>query len=258
MARKSNNSIITLPNRQHNSYNLNTLNNNHQETSFYNPSVINNNNSGSNTILNINSILNNNHLINNNSPIIGSNNLLKPHKKLEHTPSARTISSEDSWCSGIHSEDHDIADDVSSFNDEEDNLSDRSTSLIASTRNSQLRLTFNKAKQHLSFDKWRNHHNTSISSNNSNISNTTTASNTMPTSATNQESPGESLSRLSRWFSIRRGSAHQYDLNGSSNNGSPLRSGNVDKSFDQNDEKTSNGRKMPQLQEVQIELVKIF
>lgn len=212
MTRKSSNSIIALPQR-HQSYNLNTVNNN-QETSFYNPQI-----------LNINSIINNNHLITNNtSPINHSQHLNKPHKKLEHTPSARsTISSEDSWCP---SEDHEN-DDISSYNDEDDNLSDRSTSLISAARNSQLRLTFNKAKQHLSFDKWRNN-------------------STMP-SSNNQESPGEPLSRLSRWFSIRRGS-HQYDLN--SSNGSPNRSGSVEK---ENDEKIPNGKKMPQLQEVSDE-----
>lgn len=207
VTRKSSNSI-SLPQRHH-SYNLNTVNNN-KETSFYNPQILNL------------SIINNNHLINNTSPINHSPLLKKSHKKLEHTPSVRsTISSEDSWCP---SEDHDN-DDISSYN-EEDNLSDRSTSLISAARNSQLRLTFNKAKQHLSFDKWRNH-----------------SSSTMP-SSNNQESSGEPLSRLSRWFSIRRGS-HQYDLNSSQN--SPNRSGSVEK---ENDEKLGNGKKMPQLQEV--------
>ncbi|CRK89815.1 CLUMA_CG003480, isoform A [Clunio marinus] len=212
VTRKSNNSIISLPQR-HQSYNLNTVNNN-QETSFYN----------SPQVLNLNSLINNNHLLNNNtssSPL--NQHLNKSHKKLEHTPSARsTVSSEDSWCP---SEDHDN-DDISSYNDEDDNLSDRSTSLISAARNSQLRLTFNKAKQHLSFDKWRNN------------------SSTMP-STNSQESPGEPLSRLSRWFSIRRGS-HQYDLNSSNN--SQNRSGSIEK---ENDEKFANGKKMPQLQETE-------
>jgi hypothetical protein len=197
--------------------------NNNQETSFYNPQI-----------LNLNSILNNNHLINSNNNSSCSNNtspinhhsqvhLNKTHKKLEHTPSARsTVSSEDSWCP---SEEHD-ADDISSYNDDEDNLSDRSTTLI-STRASQLRLTFNKAKQHLSLDKWRN----------------TTHAN-MPSSTNNQESPGEPMSRLTRWWSMRRGS-HQYDLNTS--NGSPNRSGSIEKD---GEERTANGKKMPLLQEV--------
>jgi hypothetical protein len=197
--------------------------NNNQETSFYNPPP---------QILNLNSlnnsIINNNHLT---SPLnqLSPQPVIKTHKKLEHTPSARsTISSEDSWCP---SEDHEN-DDISSYNDEDDNLSDRSSSLISAARNSQLRLTFNKAKQHLSFDKWRN-----------------SSSSTMP-SSNNQESPGEPLSRLSRWFSIRRGS-HQYDLNASS----PNRSGSIEK---ENDEKMANGKKMPQLQEVKKNLFKFY
>lgn len=215
MTRKSSNSIVSLPQRQQHSYNLNTVNNN-QETSFYNPQI-----------LNLNSIINNNHLITNNtSPINLSQPPNKPHKKLEHTPSARsTISSEDSWCP---SEDHDN-DDISSYNDDDDNLSDRSTSLISVARNSQLRLTFNKAKQHLSFDKWRN-----------------SSSSAMP-STNNQESPGEPLSRLSRWFSIRRGS-HQYDLNTSTN--SSVRSSSLEKDGDEK----QNGKKMPQLQEVNLKI----
>lgn len=213
IARKSNNSILSLPQRNH-SYNLNTANNN-QETNFHNPQI-----------LNINNIINNNHLVSSTASLkIHSPLQIKSKKKLEYTPSARsTVSSEDSWCP---SEDHDN-DDTSLYNDDDDNLSDRSTGLISAARNSQLRLTFNKAKQHLSFDKWRN------------------SSTTMPTS-NNQESHGEPLSRLSRWFSIRRGS-HQYDLNGSN---SPNRSGSVEKD---NDEKLTNGKKMPQLQEVTFKL----
>lgn len=231
VTRKSSNSIISFPQRQ-NSYNLNSVNNNNQETSFYNQQQ-------QQQILNLNSLLNNNHLT---SPHNHSHQHLnssgggggKVHKKLEHTPSARSnVSSEDSWCP---SEDHD-ADDLSSFNDEDDNLSDRSTSLI-STRTNQLRLTFNKAKQHLSLDKWRN-----------------SSSSIMPSSTShhhqqqqqhhhNQESPGEPMSRLTRWWSMRRGS-HQYDLN--SSNGSSNRSGSIEKD---GDEKMSNGKKMPLLQEV--------
>lgn len=231
VTRKSSNSIISFPQRQ-NSYNLNSVNNNNnnnQETSFYNQQQI----------LNLNSLLNNNHIT---SPINHSQQQqpqpqqqqlnssgVKTHKKLEHTPSARSnVSSEDSWCP---SEEHD-ADDISSYNDDDDNLSDRSTSLI-STRTNQLRLTFNKAKQHLSLDKWRN-----------------SSSSIMPSSTSphhhhhhhSQESPGEPMSRLTRWWSMRRGS-HQYDLNGSS------RSGSIEKDGD--DKSTlSNGKKMPLLQEV--------
>ena len=274
VTRKSNNSIISFPQR-HNSYNLNSVNNN-QETSFYNPQ----------NIFNFNSVLNNNHLnnCNNNNnnnlrensnssdstspsvndhsntvtssssintqiqqlqplesqqqPQIQQNHLLiqKTHRKLEHTPSARSnVSSEDSWCP---SEDHD-ADDISSYNDDDDNLSDRSTSLI-STRTNQLRLTFNKAKQHLSLDKWRNNSSSSI----------------MPSSthnnSHNQESPGEPMSRLTRWWSMRRGS-HQYDL---SNPNSPNRSGSIEKDVD--DKTATNGKKMPLLQEVCVDYFVIY
>lgn len=207
--RKSSSSIIAFP-QQHNAHNLNAVNNN-QETSFYNPQT-----------LSPRSITNNNHLISNASQINRSPFLNKTHKNLEHLPSARsTISSEDSWCP---SEEHD--DDISSYNEDDDNLTSRNTSLISSGKGSQLRLTLNKAKQHLSFDKWRHH-----------------SSTTMP-SSNNQESPNEPLSRLSRWFSIRRGS-HQYDLNSSHN--SPNRSGSVDK---ENDDRPMDGKKMPQVQEV--------
>ncbi|KAG5682621.1 hypothetical protein PVAND_011963 [Polypedilum vanderplanki] len=254
VTRKSSNSIISFPQR-HNSYNLNSVNNN-QETSFYNQQEI----------FNLNSLLNNNHLINNNSSSNNSSDsasvsnnssvivtssspvtVIAPsqqqqqqqqqqpepqnqtHKKLEHTPSARsTVSSEDSWCP---SEEHD-ADDISSYNDDDDNLSERSNSLI-STRTSQLRLTFNKAKQHLSLDKWRNNSTNSIMP-------STTNSNSHNSQA---DSPGEPMSRLTRWWSMRRGS-HQYDL---SNPNSPNRSGSIDKDGDEK----SNGKKMPLLQETE-------
>jgi hypothetical protein len=192
-------------------------------------------------------LLNNNHLINGDSesadiPTVVTTSSIteesqqqqpplhlvpsKTHKKLEHTPSARSnVSSEDSWCP---SEDHD-ADDISSYIDDDDNLSERSSSLI-STRTSQLRLTFNKAKQHLSLDKWRNNSTNSIMPSSTN------------TSHSQADSPGEPMSRLTRWWSMRRGS-HQYDL---SNPNSPNRSGSIDKDGDEK----SNGKKMPLLQEV--------
>lgn len=210
---KLSNSITSLSQRQH-SCDLSTVNNN-QETCFYKPQV-----------LNLSSIINNNHLTNNTSSVNNSPYLNKSRKKLEHTLSARsTISSEESW---YPSEGHD---EISSYNEDEDNLSDRrSTTLISAARNNQIRLTFNKAKQHLSFNKWRNN-----------------SSSNMPSSNT-QESPGEPLSRLSRWFSIRRGS-HQYDLN--SSHSSPNRSGSVD---NEHEDKLQNGFKMPQLQEVKKNL----
>lgn len=118
-----------------------------------------------------------------------------------------------------------------------------STFISTSHRNSQLRSTLSKARHHLSFDKWRsssNHNHSSpaaaanpqqqqaqsatpnsnhsqdctsanhstCSANQSSLSNS--SSNTTP--PTPNDSPG---GRLSRWFSIRRGSSHHYDLNGS-------------------------------------------
>ncbi|KAL7743868.1 hypothetical protein ACLKA6_000272 [Drosophila palustris] len=132
---------------------------------------------------------------------------------------------------------------TSSHSDEEALTEEEQTSLSVTSlstgnpRNSQLRSTFNKAKQHLSFDKWR----TAVSSNSStnshssqpqcslNDTNSSRDSNmimrrasacTMPTSGTTSQGeditiPGESPGgRLSRWFSIRRGSSHQYDVGG--------------------------------------------
>ncbi|XP_055389852.1 uncharacterized protein LOC129618855 [Condylostylus longicornis] len=130
----------------------------------------------------------------------------KNHKKLEHTPSARTVNSSDgSWCSerdenDITSEDDDLIHEEDEL--DLDNLSDRSSTLSAKVtaaiittaanaqqlqqqqqhhhqpqRNSQLRSTFNKAKQHLSFDKWR----TSVGGGgNNNINQTTNSANTSP------------------------------------------------------------------------------
>lgn len=225
VTRKSSNSILSLGQRHHHSYNLNSVNNNNHEASFF-----------SSQLINLNSLINNNHLINTSSPTIVNHHhhtSAKRHRKLEHTPSSRsTVSSEDSWCPS--ETDHEV-DDISSCNDDDETLSERSSSsLISSTRNSQLRLTFNKAKQHLSFDKWRSP--SSISS----------SSATMPSSNA-QDSTVEPLSRLSRWFSIRRGS-NNYDLSSSSStNNSPNRSGSIEKD---NDDKLANGKKMPQLQEV--------
>ncbi|KAH8354665.1 hypothetical protein KR084_001208 [Drosophila pseudotakahashii] len=135
---------------------------------------------------------------------------------------------------------------------EEEQTSSSVSSLSAGNqRNSQLRSTFNKAKQHLSFDKWRTAATGSAtgsasgpgsSSTSTSTENNNAASNmimrrasacTMPStggggggsgsgsgggsSAQREEAttPGESPGgRLSRWFSIRRGSSHQYDVGG--------------------------------------------
>ncbi|XP_055914281.1 rho guanine nucleotide exchange factor 10 isoform X2 [Eupeodes corollae] len=166
-------------------------------------------------------------------------------KRLEHTPSARTInSSEDSWCSERSEQDLSSEEE----DQEEDDRSERSVaSNTGHQRNSQLRSTFNKAKQHLSFDKWRssggsggsNNSNSSTSNHtiqhqhqhqqqqqqhnlqqHSSADNISAKSSTMPTAhhhhpAQDLTTPGETPGgRLSRWFSIRRGSSHQYDVGG--------------------------------------------
>lgn len=120
-----------------------------------------------------------------------------------------------------------------------------STLISTSHRNSQLRSTLSKARHHLSFDKWRsssstNHHQQPCSNqcatpncnpqnpqdcasanNNTNANCSANHSSNLSSSSSNtpptpSESPG---GRLSRWFSIRRGSSHHYDLNGSSSSG---------------------------------------
>lgn len=137
------------------------------------------------------------------------------------------------------SEDEELA------NEEELNGSVTSSLSATNQRNSQLRSTFNRAKQHLSFDKWRssnaNNSAADTSSNSSTSSSSagggggggsgsgsggtltrrasTTCATTMPTAhqpprediTTPGETPG---GRLSRWFSIRRGSSNQYDVGG--------------------------------------------
>lgn len=134
--------------------------------------------------------------------IANGNDTTPNRHRLEHTPSARTISSEDSWSWEKNNSEHDLS------SDGEDEKSERSIASI-NIRNSQLRSTLNKARQHLSFEKWRNHYNNSSSNNSSGNS-------TMSSQAAHDAtSPGESpAGRLSRWFSMRRGSTHQYDVGG--------------------------------------------
>lgn len=75
-------------------------------------------------------------------------------------------------------------------------------------------------------------------------------------SQTEVSSPGESPGgRLSRWFSIRRGSAHHYDL-GSKD----CRTGNIEKENKLPATKVvntncSSGIQMPQLTEVRMEYI---
>lgn len=206
--------------------------------------------------------------LNNATGTLGNNT--NNRRRLEHTPSARTISSEESWCSEGVASDRELSSD-------EDDESDRSIS-SSTPRNSQLRLTFNKAKQHLSFDKWRNssnnsNNNTTITTTNNNnpsnslnsSSNSSTASSnntTMPSSSMiNAESPVEPFSRLSRWFSMRRGSTHQqYDFGGNRDS----RAGSVDLVDNSSDNTLNraailnNSNKMPQLTEVSVTPYPIF
>ncbi|KAJ6634726.1 Rho guanine nucleotide exchange factor 10 [Pseudolycoriella hygida] len=145
----------------------------------------------------VNKNLNNNHLSSKHkSPNQKYNNT--NCRRLDHNSSTRTHSSEDSYWSERAASDNDLS------SDGEDE-SDRSVTSV-SIRNSNLRSTLNKAKHHLSFDKWRGS-NSSQSSISGNISMQSQADVTSP-----GESPG---GRLSRWFSMRRGSAHHYDVGGS-------------------------------------------
>lgn len=168
-------------------------------------------------------------------------------RRLEQTVYARTISADESWCSernNGHEHDH------LSSDGEDDDKKSISSITSTSTRNSHLRSTLHKARQHLSFDKWRN----SLNSSNSNSSANTTMMTTHPHESS--LSPGESTpgGRLSRWFSIRRGSAHQYDFGGSGGgkeNGRDSRASSIEA-----DDRTKqipvtiNGHKMPLLPEV--------
>ncbi|KAF7989094.1 hypothetical protein HCN44_007404 [Aphidius gifuensis] len=109
------------------------------------------------------------------------------HTVLEATnsnASGHSIKSEDSWCSAS---DHEHSSDDES---EKSNISVKS--------NCQLRNTLHKAKTLC--DKWR--------SQNIRLNNTT--------NETPIDSGVNNQGRLSRWFSIRRGSTHQYDIDSSS------------------------------------------
>lgn len=173
-----------------------------------------------------------------NYPFASSNGFAQRQnrRRLEHTPYARTISVEDSWCSERSSE-HDL----SSDGEDEDKKSITSITSI-SLRNSHLRSTLNKAKQHLSFDKWR-----------SNASGNNTSANSMMMPGQQNEilSPGESTpgGRLSRWFSIRRGSTQQYDFGGKDGRDSRASSCEIEDKAKQVPA-TVNGHKMPLLPEV--------
>ncbi|XP_056632628.1 uncharacterized protein LOC130442494 isoform X1 [Diorhabda sublineata] len=129
-------------------------------------------------------------------------------RTLQHTGSQR--SSEESWCSGSDPE-------LSS--DEE---SDRSAASSNRSTNGQLRNTLNKARTLC--DKWRG--SGGIGSNNRLSLDSALSVDTSP----------QNHGRLSRWFSIRRGNNHQYDIE------------NADVQRN-----TPNSNKMPQLPEVEEE-----
>lgn len=141
---------------------------------------------------------------------------LMHNRSLQHSASQR--SSEDSWCSGSEQ-------DISS--DEE---SERSSTSI-SRHNGQLRSTFSKARTLC--DKLRG------SGGLGGGPKMSMESSTMPLDAvtTNVGSQGRLLSRL---FSMRRGSSHQYDIDNSGAE-SPTRS------------QSAGTKQMPQLQEVEEE-----
>lgn len=176
----------------------------------------------------------------------------KNRKRLEHTPSSRTVSSDEGWCSerGEH--------DLSSDGEDEDKKSINSLTSV-NTRNSHLRSTLNKAKQHLSFDKWRG-----VSGGGGGGGggggqpNNSCNSPVMPSQQPDTLSPGESSpgGRLSRWFSIRRGSTHQYDFGASKHSGRDSRSGSIETDNDKTKQPGTlngtviNGYKMPLLPEV--------
>ncbi|XP_018326823.1 rho guanine nucleotide exchange factor 10-like protein isoform X2 [Agrilus planipennis] len=112
-------------------------------------------------------------------------------RTLHHSMSQR--SSEDSWCSGS---------DVELSSEDE---SDRS--ITSSTRGSgQLRNTLNKARTLC--DKWRGSGGAG-SNNKINIDSNIPLESISPQNFANQ-------GRLSRWFSIRRSSVHQYDIDNTS------------------------------------------
>ncbi|XP_018562299.1 rho guanine nucleotide exchange factor 10 [Anoplophora glabripennis] len=130
-------------------------------------------------------------------------------RTLQHTISQR--SSEDSWCSGS---DPDLS------SDEE---SDRSAA--SGRSNGQLRNTLNKARTLC--DKWRGSTGGGIIGAGNRLS--------LDGSALPGDTSPQNHGRLSRWFSIRRGNNHQYDIE------------NADA------QRAAQGNKMPQLPEVEEE-----
>ncbi len=146
------------------------------------------------------------------------------HNRLDRNSSIRTNSSDESCWSELSNV---VNNDTSSEGEDESDFSVASTT----TRNSNLRLSLSKAKHRLSFDKWRGGNN----------SQSPPIGNVAMHSPTEVSSPDSPSGRLSRWFSIRRGSSHNYDVGGKD-----VRGGSLEKEIKSSD-RTS---KMPQLTEV--------
>ncbi|KAH0561486.1 hypothetical protein KQX54_017066 [Cotesia glomerata] len=124
------------------------------------------------------------------------------HQPLDSTSSnisAHSVKSEDSWCSASDHE-HSSDDDES----EKSNISIKS--------NCQLRNTLHKAKTLC--DKWR--------SQNIRLSSGSSGAGAPVGGTTEPLDPTAGQGRLSRWFSIRRGSTHQYDVDSSSSDTSAV------------------------------------
>ena len=259
---------IQLSHHHHHHHHQNTADSTISKNPFLNTTSVAFNNCLTNKSTKTN--INNNHLTstptavqhhfdNHNSSINGLNICSTNRRRLEHTPSARTISSDDSWCSerGGSAFDNDLS-------SEGEDESDRSVT-STSARNSQLRSTLNKAKHHLSFDKWRSGGGGGGGGGSNNSSQSSGSGNVTMPAQTQQEttSPGESPGgRLSRWFSIRRGSSHHYDIGGRETGSRSSSIENVDTALPPQTPRnsggsigggsgnTSGGNKMPQLSEV--------
>ncbi|CAH1995746.1 unnamed protein product [Acanthoscelides obtectus] len=148
-------------------------------------------------------------------------------RSLQHTISQR--SSEDSWCSGSEP-------DLSS--DEE---SDRSAT-SSNRSNGQLRNTLNKARTLC--DKWRGGQNGGGGGGSPTSGASAAAHNRLSLdggSVLPGDTSPQNQGRLSRWFSIRRGSNHQYDIENAQGDGV------------QRTPQHQGGGKMPLLPEVEEE-----
>lgn len=142
--------------------------------------------------------------------------------RLDRNSSIRTSSHDESCCPELNNNKNDT---LSEGEDESD------LSIASPIRNSNLRLSLSKAKNRLSFDKWRGGNHSQVS----------TIGNDAMHSPTEIASPDSPSGRLSRWFSIRRSSSHNYDV------GKESRSGSLEKEVKPLDK---SSKMMPQLVEV--------